>query len=336
MSKPDFTAAQIASVLTQWGVTDAVVTAGPSGADPDATAYRVQTGTGDYFLKAKRGSFDPVSGLPRQLFDCGFIPVVAPLPTHTGTLWASANDCFLMLFPFVEGKNGFQAALSSNLWRHFGGMVRDLQRIPPEQFAHLLPQEDYAPRWRDKVRYWHGVSASPRSDSASVALYGLWRVHAAEIQILLERAEQLAAVLQTANLPCVVCHADMHAGNVLLTGPDTLLLIDWNTARLAPKERDLLFIGNGIGGVWNNPREAEWFYEGYGEAVVSQTALAYFRYERILEDIAVVARDVWESGAGTQTERAEAVDLFADQFTPKNVLDIAQETYQRCRIDLIR
>ena len=32
---------------------------------------------------------------------------------------------------------------------------------------------------------------------------------------------------------------------------------------MAPKERDLMFIGGGVANTWNNPREEEFFYKGY-------------------------------------------------------------------------
>lgn len=31
---------------------------------------------------------------------------------------------------------------------------------------------------------------------------------------------------------------------------------------MAPKERNLMFIGGGVANVWNNPREEKFFYKG--------------------------------------------------------------------------
>ena len=83
---------------------------------------------------------------------------------------------------------------------------------------------------------------------------------------LVKRADRCAEALQAHSPECVLCHSDLHAGNVLITTDDTLYLVDWDAPLLAPKERDLMFIGGGVGGIWNNDQEAAWFYQGYGQA----------------------------------------------------------------------
>ena len=66
---------------------------------------------------------------------------------------------------------------------------------------------------------------------------------------------------------------------------------DW-IARLAPRERDLMFIGAGVAGHWRDAQEAIWFYEGYGPQQPDAQAMAYYRCERRVE------RTWWTTGAG--------------------------------------
>jgi spectinomycin phosphotransferase len=63
-------------------------------------------------------------------------------------------------------------------------------------------------------------------------------------------------------------------------------IVDWDEPIMAPKERDLMFIGGGVCNVWNNPSEEALFYKGYGKTEINKTILAYYRHERIVEDIA--------------------------------------------------
>ncbi len=53
-----------------------------------------------------------------------------------------------------------------------------------------------------------------------------------------------------------------------------------------------MFIGGGVNNVWNNPHEQELFYKGYGKVDVNLIRLAYYRHERIVEDIAVYAQQL--------------------------------------------
>ncbi len=62
--------------------------------------------------------------------------------------------------------------------------------------------------------------------------------HAADLEKLTAAYDVLAARIAARPERFVVTHGEPHAGNVMLT-PDGLVLIDWDTARLAPPERDL-------------------------------------------------------------------------------------------------
>ncbi len=120
-----------------------------------------------------------------------------------------------------------------------------------------------------------------------------------------------------------MCHADIHAGNVLVGADDALYIVDWDTLTFAPKEHDLMFIGAGIGdGIWHDPREEALFYRGYGEAEIDRLALAYYRYERIVQDIAAYGEQLLLSDEGG-ADREQGLRFFVSQFLPNNVVEIA-------------
>ncbi len=94
---------------------------------------------------------------------------------------------------------------------------------------------------------------------------------------------------------------------------------------MAPKERDLMFIGGGVANVWNNPREEEFFYKGYGKTNVNRAILAYYRHERIVEDIVEYCQALLLTSDGGK-DRLEMCKQFMDMFEPNGVVDIAFQT----------
>ena len=91
---------------------------------------------------------------------------------------------------------------------------------------------------------------------------------------------------------------------------------------MAPKERDLMFIGGGVANVWNKSHEIHYFYEGYGETNVDKTILSYYRYERIVEDIALYGQDLLSRDQNDQS-RLEMFNHFKGMFDPNGVVEIA-------------
>ena len=94
---------------------------------------------------------------------------------------------------------------------------------------------------------------------------------------------------------------------------------------MAPKERDLMFIGGGVANVWNNPREEELFYKGYGKTEINRAILAYYRHERIVEDIALYSQQLLLTTDGGK-DREVMYKQFIDMFEPQGVVDIAFKT----------
>jgi spectinomycin phosphotransferase len=123
----------------------------------------------------------------------------------------------------------------------------------------------------------------------------------------------------------VLCHSDIHAGNVLISADSAFYIVDWDEPILAPKERDLMFIGGGVGNVWNQPYEEEVFYKGYGQTEVNAEILAYYRCERIVEDIAIYTQELLFPTISS-ADRAEMYKHLMDQFEPNGVVEIALKT----------
>jgi spectinomycin phosphotransferase len=241
-----------------------------------------------------------------------------------GRAWATLGDDVVALYPYIEGKNAFQRPLSPPQWTELGTVMRELHELRlPADLLEGVPTEDYSDTYRQQVHgYLARVSSSRFEEPVAGQLAGLLGSKRTAIEHMLRRAGELGAQLLVAPPPVVPCHADLHAGNVLVDGEGEFFVVDWDTVMLAPRERDLMFIGGGIGGAWNRQEEREWFMKGYGEATVNGIAQAYYRYERILEDIAGFCEQLLDTREGG-ADRARGVHKLAEAFEPGDVVEIA-------------
>lgn len=317
-------------VRNAYGLDAAEVTFLPLGADPNTAVYRVTDRSGrPFFLRLRSGDFAESSAtLPQFLRDHGLAQVIDPIADQAGRLWNDFGDFKLILYPFVEGRNGYEVSLTEAQWVEVGSALRRLHTLAlPRELSQSIRREAYAPRWRDIVRSWLArVEVQAFDEPVAAATAALLRERRDVIGDLVSRAEQYAYTLQRRALPCVVCHADLHAGNFHLTGDGRLYIVDWDEPMLAPKERDLMFAGAGLMGGWRTPEEEEaLFYQGYGPAKVDRQALAYFRYERIIADIAVFCEELLGTTAGGE-DRAQSLRYLRSNFAPGGTIELAHRT----------
>ena len=147
-----------------------------------------------------------------------------------------------------------------------------------------------------------------------------------EINRLIERTEELASEVQLKSLESVLCHTDMHGANMLITENNELYIVDWDAPLLAPKERDLMFIGGGIDDIWKRKRDEALFYDGYGKTGIDFAVLAYYRYERVIEDLVAYGEQLLLTDEGG-ADREEAYRRFTGNFEPGQTIEIADSTY---------
>jgi spectinomycin phosphotransferase len=263
--------------------------------------------------------------LPSVLRDLGITQIIAPLPTTTGVLWSRLADFIMTVYPFVEGHNGYAGGLSDSQWVAFGAALKRIHTaaLPPAILTHLQ-RETYSSHWRTMVhQFLEQVQVETVHDPIAVRLAELLRTKRDQIVDLLARADRLAQALAQRSQEYIVCHGDLHAGNLLLAANDAVYIVDWDTVILAPKERDLMFIGGGlIDPAWAPHEEERLFYQGYGHTAIDPMAVAYFRYERIIQDIAAFCQEICSPAVG-DADRTQALHYLTGNFQPSGVLDIA-------------
>jgi len=304
----------------------------PMGADVDSAAFRIEAPDGRvHFLKLRRSGFNAaVVDVPAFLHHTqGIDAVMAPMPTRTQQLSVQDHGFSWALYPFFDGVDGFTRTPTDRQWTLLGTALNAIHRTElPESLRAGLPRESYSHHWREGVRrYQRRFINGVAGDDLVKRFLAFWDAHDEEIDSIVYRSEQLASILLEKSLPQVLCHADLHAGNVLLGDDDRLCIVDWDTLILAPKERDLMFIGGGVGGVWNQPREEALFFQGYGtNEAIDTLALAYYRHERIVRDLLEFCDQMFDPQASRE-DREEGLRQMASQFDPGNVVAVAHRDY---------
>lgn len=318
---------------TAYGIQVTALTPLLLGADMNASVYKAHGhDQKSYFVKLKRGPEHDVGvAILELLYDKGIQEVILPLETIQGKSTECFGESTLIVYPFIEGQNGFNEALTEEQWVTLGGVLRKVHGLKvPAEVEDLIRKEKYSSKWRDIVRFLYGrIEGEVAGDEWAVKLLLFMKEHMEEIRRLVDTAEALSHKIRMkseSEESFVLCHADIHGGNVLLDKEGSLHIVDWDDPVMAPKERDLMFIGGGVANVWNNAREEEWFYNGYGETEIDMSLLAYYRHERIVEDIAEYAQELLLKEDGDCENRLEMYKHFIAMFEPRGVVEIAFRT----------
>lgn len=315
----------IDTLQKQYGLIEVKIEFLPIGNDVNSAVYRVKGDNQEQlYLKLRRGDFNKASVMvPYLLNEHGVKQVISPKTTQNGEEWTTLNEYSLALYPFIEGKNGFQQPLSDKQWIELGSAVKGLHTLTvPQDVAAAIPREDFSPIHRNAVRdIMRQLDSVKYPDQVAERLADFLKQNEKDVIYLVDRAEELGKELNKQDF--VLCHADLHAANLLIGQEDELHIIDWDTLIFAPKERDLMFIGGGIGGAWNKQEEEELFYKGYGATEINPTALNYYRYERIVEDIEEFSKRILLTGEGGR-DREKSLKQFMNAFLPNNVVEIAK------------
>jgi spectinomycin phosphotransferase len=315
-----------AALRSAWSIDASAFTFIP-GYDMRAAAYAVATTETRAFLKVRFGpAIDAALEVPRALLDAGVTDVLAPRRTLASGLWHPMGERTLVLYPFISGRNAMLAGMTADQWRAFGSTLRAVHDSGlGERFADRLPAETFALVSAGVVR--DVLDRAKRRSMPSPAgerLGAFLRGQAGRIGAMIERAESLGAGLRGREFAHVLCHADVHAANLLVADDGRVFLVDWDGPMLAPRERDLLFVIGSRIARDVQPQEDAGFFEGYGDVPVDPEAIVYYRYERILEDIGEIGRSVFGNGDASEASRESEVALAQSFFQPGGILETVE------------
>jgi spectinomycin phosphotransferase len=179
--------------------------------------------------------------------DAGLDFVAAPVRAVSGDAVARVHPRYaLMVFPFVSGTPGYwEDVLSAGQRLAITGLLARLHsatgHVPaaPVRYPVLAGRALLEAAIAEAGQPWHG---GPFAEPARVLI----AEHVPALRGVLSAFDELAAEeARTCRAP-VITHGEPHSGNLIWDG-GRCLLIDWDTAGLAPQERDLWMLADGGG-----------------------------------------------------------------------------------------
>jgi spectinomycin phosphotransferase len=258
------------TVIAHWGLTDPHLTYLPLGFGShhwdvvDADSGRRWFATVDDHRNPRMGatpaaSFDALRRAMRTAAalhdEAGLAFVLAPTPDRAGEVLRPIGETAysVSLFPYVEGTSapfGKFASETDRLetLRLVGRVHKATDSVPaglPRCETFLIPRrQDLLVLFDDLETPWE---SGPYAEGARE----LVRANRGDILRAFTRYDELVAAVEADPEPWVVTHGEPHAGNILRTTGGTLLLVDWDTSMLGPKERDLWMLDEGPATDWS-------------------------------------------------------------------------------------
>jgi spectinomycin phosphotransferase len=336
LDRPPVEDAALVRVLdTQWGLAGVEVSFLPIGNDARSWSYRVDRPdagppNGRWFLKLRAGPAYPAAiEVPGHLHRSGVPGMVPAKPTLDGRAWHDLAGFVLAVYPYLDGGRACDTALTDPQWTEYGSILRAVHDAElPADLRAQIRTDPFVPRGAGLVHQVGELVNRMAADRAAVAgpadpaqdeLATLWRGRAGLIATLARRADELGTALARRHPTRVVCHADIHRANLLVTPDGHLAVVDWDEVMLAVPERDLTFVpGPGD----PEPDGVTAFRRGYGRYAVDPVAYAYYLLERAVSDIGTNGESVFLL-PGTPQTRQKAAAGFQDLFEPGNIVELS-------------
>ncbi|MER7249217.1 phosphotransferase [Kribbella sp. NPDC000426] len=175
----------------------------------------------------------------RELADRGYEFAVAPLADRRGQLVREVLPGWtLMVLPYLQGWSTPDGSWDDPAEREQIAPI--VGRLHAAAAPEALQRWDFAIPHRDGLLAAladldHPWSSGPYAEPTRLRLAGA----SSYVCSRLEYYDTLVREVEASPDPWVITHGEPHSANVLRTPDGQMLLVDWETARLAPRERDL-------------------------------------------------------------------------------------------------
>ncbi|MCB0837863.1 MAG: phosphotransferase [Bacteroidetes bacterium] len=293
------------------------------GFDPASWVFHLQTREKDsLFLKLRKGNVYPPAGeIPFYLQKRVSIEeVLSPMETLNGSLWVEAFDHTFFIFPYVNGQTLDEIPGENQPWEKVGTALASIHQAPlPSPLPYGLRKENFIPQlWPDLQRVFQFLKNENLKTPLQKELKAFFKKENHRIAPVISGLQILRQKILPQNPELVICHSDIHAGNILLSETGKLFIIDWDEPLIAPRERDLIAASELEAG------ESD-FWKGYNpDYQINEDILSYYYCEWIVRELAEYGEIIVETSRDEPTQQKAWEELLF-LFEPGQDVDMALE-----------
>lgn len=210
--------------------------------------------------------------------------VACPVRTRTGQFTASFAEYVLILFDWIEGETVGFGDLSDDILMKLARLVGILHKSASQIELEHPFYERFDIAFEDNLVNSFDVLEHITSNDrwGKRELRELFLPRQDEILDHLRRLKELQTLAKATGKEMVVCHTDLHGGNLMTDAQGNLYILDWENAMIAPPEHDLFFWA-GYDYFWDS---FLLIYEReFGPASLDSDVFGFYYYRRNLEDL---------------------------------------------------
>lgn len=246
------------------------------------------------------------------LLDTGLDFVVAPLRDHSGAVLRRLDGNYAAsVYPHLTvTRTGENHAYQSTATRlAVLRLVGQLHGTDTTALTGVTRRDDFAVPDRSGLLAALDAVDQPWSGGPhSEPVRHLLRTNADDVRRLLAHYDALVDTVRARPAPWVVTHGEPHSGNVLRDGTGAFRVVDWDTALVAPRERDLADI------LTDNPDDLTAYRETAGAVEVDPDTIRLYRVRWDLAEIAAYVSEL--RGPHESTPNTDASLTYFQGYLP--------------------
>ncbi|MBP9759037.1 phosphotransferase [Candidatus Dojkabacteria bacterium] len=325
LTEPKNKSEKMTDCLTrQYGIQAKSITFMPLGADANTIVYKVESNKGEmYLLKIRTDNFDETSVLiPHYLHEQKVEHIITPVLTEDLQPYYFDGIDYLTVYPFIDTLKITETEFTDDNKVVLGALMKKIHRLKiPNSIKSKINKYEFSSKWAERlVHAIDKIQKTTFNDQLTIELVQFIKEKDYVIRSLINYSQELTGEPCLVSDEFVLCHGDLHFWNLITDKNNYFYLIDWDTVILAPKERDLMFIGSKIDNLWNTSQDIDLFYEGYGMTDINKSVQDYFRADRIIEDLVIMCDSICFSNI-SEEDKLKTLGFFKANFKANNTIE---------------